>query len=316
MGEMICRICGSNSISETFIAKEMLQGSREPFEYFVCDNCSTVQISSTDLDMTKYYNSSYYSLSNDNSKQSNLFVRIRNRHVFQRKNGLFGNLLQYLFPIYKEHAIIGSLVKSDTRILDIGCGNGDFLKLMHSVGYQYLTGIEPYLTDSIKLDTHFHLIKGNLHSINSNFDLIRLHHVFEHVSDPVTTLNQIYQLLDDEGIVVLTIPIADYVFSNYKHNAYLIQAPHHFQLFTISGIVKLVEKNNFKINSVFRNAKGISNWIYISELWKRNISQQEANQSAKSILSKKEMLQFKQQEAELTKLSKGDNVTLILSKQL
>ena len=230
--------------------------------------------------------------------------------VFYEKNN---KTLKQTFDHHKYSRL--QLLLTDKYKTHLDKNLGDFLKLLHSVGYQYLTGIEPYLTDSIQLGTHFHLIKGNLHSINSNFDLIRLHHVFEHVSDPVTTLNQIYQLLDDEGIVVLTIPIADYVFSKYNHNAYLIQAPHHFQLFTISGIIKLVEKNNFIIKSVFRNAKGISNWIYISELWKRNITQHEANQSAKSILSKEEMLQFKQQEAELIKMSKGDNVTLILSKQ-
>ena len=315
MSELICRICSSHKVADSFVAREMLEGSREEFEYFVCGNCFTVQIGSTDLDMTKYYNSNYYSLSTTSSNSGNLLVRIRNQHVFQTKNRFFGMLLQQLYPIYKEHEIIGSLINSESRILDIGCGNGEFLKLIHSLGFKYLTGIEPYLANCMQLDSHFQISNANLGSLDATFDIIRLHHVFEHVADPIGILKQVYNLLEDNGLVVLTIPIADYVFSIYRENAYLIQAPHHFHLFTLSGIIGLAEKQGFFIKSILRNPLGISNWLYISELWKRNITQQEANQSAKSIFSKEEMLQFKKQEAELTKLSKGDNVTLILSKQ-
>jgi len=315
MSELTCRICSSHKVADVFVASEMLEGSREQFEYFVCGNCFTVQIGSTDLDMTKYYNSNYYSLSTTSSNSKNFLVRIRNQHVFQTKNSFLGSLLQRLYPIYKEHEIIGSLIKSESRILDIGCGNGEFLKLIHSLGFQYLIGIEPYLANCMQLDTHFQISNSNLGSLDATFDIIRLHHVFEHVADPIEILTQVYNLLEDDGLVVLTIPIADYIFSIYRENAYLIQAPHHFHLFTLSGIIGLAEKQGFFIKNILRNPLGISNWLYISELWKRNITQQEANQSAKPIFSKEEMLQFKKQEAKLTKLTKGDNVTLILSKQ-
>jgi 2-polyprenyl-3-methyl-5-hydroxy-6-metoxy-1,4-benzoquinol methylase len=315
MSELTCRICSSHKVADVFVASEMLEGSREQFEYFVCGNCFTVQIGSNDLDMTKYYNKNYYSLSTSSSNSDKLLVRIRNQHVFKTNISIFGSLLQHLYPIYKEHEIIGSLIKSESRILDIGCGNGEFLKLIHSLDFQYLTGIEPYLANCMQLDTHFQISNANLGSLDATFDIIRLHHVFEHVADPIEILTQVYNLLEDDGLVVLTIPIADYIFSIYRENAYLIQAPHHFHLFTLSGIIGLAEKQGFFIKNILRNPLGISNWIYISELWKRNITQQEANQSAKSIFSKDEMLQFKKQEAELAKLSKGDNVTLILSKQ-
>jgi 2-polyprenyl-3-methyl-5-hydroxy-6-metoxy-1,4-benzoquinol methylase len=294
----------------------MLQGSREPFVYFVCDNCSTVQISSTDLDMTKYYNSSYYSLSNDNSKQSNFFVRIRNRHVFQRENGLFGNLLQYLFPIYKEHAIIGSLVKLDTRVLDIGCGNGDFLKLLHFGGLQFLTGIEPYLKESVNLGTHFHLIKGNLDSLDSKYDLIRLHHVFEHVPNPTNTLSEISRLMNLNCKVVLTIPISDYIFKEYRESAFLLQAPHHFHLFSLAGISELIRSSGFTIEKINRNAIGISNWMYTSELWKNDLTIAEASLLPKQIIPYKTLRKFKKTENELIKNGLGDNVTFVFSKKI
>jgi predicted SAM-dependent methyltransferase len=145
------------------------------------------------------------------------------------------------------------------------------------LGFKDLTGIEPYLTKTIEYNSNFKIQRTEIDSLDDSFDLIRLHHVFEHVSDPIKTLQSVYKNLSSSGTVVLTIPIADYVYNTYKENSYILQAPHHFHLFTLNGITRLTQSSGFKIQRVVRNARGISNWIYISELWNNNITKHTLN---------------------------------------
>lgn len=311
---MTCRICDSNKIADRFRAKEMLQGSRIEFEYFICADCSTVQIQSTDLDMREYYNGTYYSLNGSAGRKSNLLSSIRNDFIFTGKHQVVGKLLQKMFPIYKEHEIVASYLKDDMHLLDIGCGNGDFLRMLRASGQKKLTGIEPFLEDTIEIDSDLNLIKGEISSLNSTYDFIRLHHVFEHVPNPKKTLEEIFSILSNEGKVFLTIPIADFIFEKYREHAYLLQAPHHFHLFTFNGISDLVRSFNFKIEKSLRNAKGISNWMYISELWKNNISINESIDKEMEIFLNRKLKYFKETERHLCKMGLGDNLTLVLSK--
>ena len=55
-----CRICHESS-SKTYIAKEMMYGTRDEFEYFECENCGCLQISEIPTNLGDYYPSNYYS---------------------------------------------------------------------------------------------------------------------------------------------------------------------------------------------------------------------------------------------------------------
>ncbi len=311
---MVCRICKSDSLKETFIAREMLEGSRDAFEYFICAECGTVQISSLLSDMSKYYNETYYSLGNKIAKNKNYLVKQRDKTALLNRLTGIGNLLNYFYPLYHEHQIVGKLLKPDSRLLDIGCGNGDFIRLLYSYGLRNLTGIEPYINKSTVIGNGCEIIKAELDSLEGKFDIVRIHHVLEHVVNPKGALEKIYNLLEPDGRVVLTIPISDYIFSKYKQNAYLVQAPHHFHLFTIEGIRNLAEENGFYVEQMSRNAKGIANWIRISELWKKDITEKEAAEMGTRIFSRKELLKFKKVEKQLVWELKGDNLTLVLRK--
>ncbi|MCE2972001.1 MAG: class I SAM-dependent methyltransferase [Sediminibacterium sp.] len=311
---MTCRICNSNHIADKFYAREMLQGSRLEFEYFICADCSTVQIMSTNLDMSKYYNGAYYSLNDSIKSKKNFLSGLRNDFIFAGKNQITGRFLEKIFPIYSEHKVVASFLQPDRHLLDIGCGNGDFLRTLRASGVKKLTGIEPFLAESIEIDSDFKLIKGDISSLDEKFDLIRLHHVFEHVPNPRQTLHQISGLMNDNAIVILTIPIADFVFRKYKQHAYVLQSPHHFHLFSIKGISELLTSCGFFIDSLIRNAKGISNWLYISELWCNDVSIDELATSSKEFDIHRKMKQFKLMEKELIKEGLGDNLTLVLKK--
>lgn len=240
----------------------MLQGSRLEFEYFICADYSTVQILSTNLDMSQYYNGTYYSLNGSIKSKINFLSSVRNDFIFSGKNQIAGRILEKIFPIYKEHKGVGFYLQPDLHLLDIGCGNGEFLKMLRASGFKKLTGIEPFLEKSIEIDSDLRLIKGEITSLNTKYDFIRLHHVFEHVPNTRQNLHQIFSLMNDNAVLILIVPIVDYVFRKFKQHAYVIQAPHHFHLFSLQGICNLLESCGFLIDNIVRNAKGISNWHY------------------------------------------------------
>src|SRR5689334_12260350 len=51
----LCRICGTRSGHRRYIAKEMMFGTREEFECFLCSECGCLQIQDIPADLSKYY---------------------------------------------------------------------------------------------------------------------------------------------------------------------------------------------------------------------------------------------------------------------
>jgi len=60
--------------------------------------------------------------------------------------------------------------------------------------------------------THLCQSKRFADSIDERFDLIMAHHVIEHIPDVLTWLNQLEELLSDQGLIVLSIPDRRYTF--------------------------------------------------------------------------------------------------------
>ena len=54
-----CRICGNSENNRKHIAREMMFGTRERFEYLECARCGTVQLIDVP-DLSRYYPEDYY----------------------------------------------------------------------------------------------------------------------------------------------------------------------------------------------------------------------------------------------------------------
>ena len=57
-----CKVCQNSEHNKTFIAREMMFGVRDEFEYFECSNCGCVQIAEVPSNLAKYYPAEYLSL--------------------------------------------------------------------------------------------------------------------------------------------------------------------------------------------------------------------------------------------------------------
>ncbi|MER3446535.1 MAG: hypothetical protein C4291_06670 [Candidatus Dadabacteria bacterium] len=96
------------------------------------------------------------------------------------------------------------------RLLDIGCGNGGFLLTMSKLGCWQVEGVEP---DSISAElsrkSGLSIYEEPVESITlepNSFDAITMHHVIEHLSDPMGVLKKLSSALRPGGSLVSISP--------------------------------------------------------------------------------------------------------------
>jgi 2-polyprenyl-3-methyl-5-hydroxy-6-metoxy-1,4-benzoquinol methylase len=95
------------------------------------------------------------------------------------------------------------------RLLDVGCGNGDFLAVARDLGFE-ATGIDPdpravELARSRGLDARCATLPGSGEAAG-RFDHVLLSHVLEHLHDPVAALAEAKSLLASGGRLWISLP--------------------------------------------------------------------------------------------------------------
>lgn len=117
------------------------------------------------------------------------------------------------FSQYKDiFDVVRQLVHDRSKLLDVGCGSGDFLKLMINSGVADVHGIEvsPSLVSQINLDigTECALLADaeNLPYPDSIFDLVVIDQVLEHVFNPTKVIEEASRVLKEDGYVIFGVP--------------------------------------------------------------------------------------------------------------
>ncbi len=98
---------------------------------------------------------------------------------------------------------------ADSDVLDFGCGRGGFLQLTQKISRKSV-GIELNEVNRKNInDQGIDCVKSiSQLSDGDSFDLITLHHVFEHLIDPIGVLNDLQKHLKDDGVIVVEVPHA------------------------------------------------------------------------------------------------------------
>lgn len=160
------------------------------------------------------------------------------------------------------------------KILDVGCGDGTFLKLMEIRGWE-VTGVETapgpaeYARSVLGLKIQTDLERARF-SENS-FDVVTFYQALEHLPYPSQTLKEAFRILSPGGLLVVNIPnISTPAFWFFrKHYSYL-QVPLHLFFFRPSTLCRLSELAGFKTKTVtFSNGFGAllhSGLLFLQEL--------------------------------------------------
>ncbi|MFQ5769977.1 MAG: class I SAM-dependent methyltransferase [bacterium] len=143
-------------------------------------------------------------------------------------------------------------LKSRGKILDIGCGTGEFLHEMQINGWQ-VVGIEKerQAAEFAQRAYGLKVFTKELSKINylkKSFDVITLWHVLEHLHDPVNILKIVKELLKDDGMILIAVPnIASFDAWFYRNNWVALDAPRHLYHFMPATVKKISQAAGLEI---------------------------------------------------------------------
>ncbi len=308
----------------------MMYGTQERFEYFQCSKCKALQIVTAPRNLAKYYPQDYYSISFKEPKVSIIKTFIKallfKIPLLLRNEKLYQNISKIIYKIIDgsiANIIFYSKATNQSRILDVGCGNGNLLWHLCELGYTKTIGIDPYVQDDIVYQNGVKVYKNNLENYISKanipqFDLIMFNHSLEHVeTSHIETLILASKMLSKNGLILLRLPtVSSHAWEKYREAWFNLDAPRHIILHSIESIDYICKKSGLNIIKKYYESGAMQ--FFGSELYQRNIpflDEQGHPQDLNKFFSKKELQRFQKDSEKLNKEEKGDWISIICQKK-
>jgi 2-polyprenyl-3-methyl-5-hydroxy-6-metoxy-1,4-benzoquinol methylase len=203
----------------------------------ICPNCSLgfVDLLPSDETLKQYY-------SNDPTQDIlNEFSQEQLEEVINPSE--ISPVLDFIF----NHTI---LKKKDNKIFfDIGAGNGKLLKSMTDfTSWKTIKGCEPNVTkiktlNYLNLDFYPESFDSCFPKLETDYDLVTLVQVLEHLKEPGITLEMISSMLSKDGLLYIEVPNCN---ENYYKTRMTDLSP-HLTFWTDKSLSTFLTNNGFKV---------------------------------------------------------------------
>jgi len=199
-------------------------------------------------------------------------------------------------------SLVEKYIPQKGTLLDIGCGKGHLLQEAKKRGWETLG----YDVDCNSVDyfSKKHGIKifcGDFETINwesNSFNLVFMHHVFEHLKNPLSYLKIIDSILKKGGIFFIVLPNIKSLSSRIKfrleklglrkkHIGKYYDTSHHLFYYEPKTLTEILKKEEFKILHVRSGHKVRPNQSMFKRKFLRNISEKIAWKSTFLIIAQK-----------------------------
>lgn len=317
---MECRICGNSEGNTTYKVREMMMGLREEFSYYQCSRCKCLQITEIPDNISKYYSRDYYSFQSNESPHwvMKIIKDKRNQYaVFNRS--FIGKLLYKKYPKEDLRSLSHLDLNKNTKILDVGCGRGRLLRALHRLGFKNLTGIDPFIKEEVvKIGGNSKIFKKRLHQLEGQWDLIMMHHVFEHMPDPEYVLGNLSRLLSTGGDCLIRIPVTQSkAWKKFRENWVQLDPPRHYFIHSPKSIEHLFSESDLELTKVIYDSTSFQFWGSIQ--YENNIPLQDEKSYAlnpqKSIFTSQDIKNFSLKAKVLNREKKGDQAIFLFKKK-
>lgn len=175
----------------------------------------------------------------------------------------------------KFRGILSRIAVEPTSFLDVGCGDGRYLRLFADRGIpkERIYGLElsDEPVDKLLADG-FNAYKRRVEDCTeiplSSIDLITIFHVIEHIADPRAVLLRISDWLSLDGVIAIETPNLDsldaMIFKDHWWGGYHI--PRHWTLFHRDSLVRLCREADLEVLHLAYQT-GHSFWMYSLHHW-------------------------------------------------
>ena len=146
--------------------------------------------------------------------------------------------------------LLNKLCTQKGKLLDVGCGTGEFLVAMKKYGWD-VTGMETAKEARGIASKDDIFVYDDLNKIEGHFDIITMWHVLEHIHDVSGLMKSLNGLLSDSGFLIIAVPNIDSLDSKfYKSEWVALDTPRHLYHFRPDDIQILLDKNNFELINI------------------------------------------------------------------
>ena len=203
----------------------------------ICQNCKlhVAGESQKQLDdiLKKFYEKDYW----DITRNEGLDDSHSNHYSVGRKR-IFLSQIKY----------VKKFLTKNSKVLEIGSGNGETLIELEKLNFQ-TTGIEPDLKNVEhlrKILKKSKIIQSNIENldIDEKFDFIWMSHVFEHLSDPISFLNNIKKNTNKNYFLFIEVPN---VMKKNDWRTFTV-VPHAYN-YSGTALQNILQKTGYKIIS-------------------------------------------------------------------
>jgi 2-polyprenyl-3-methyl-5-hydroxy-6-metoxy-1,4-benzoquinol methylase len=180
-------------------------------------------------------------------------------------------LQEFIHPFYTdkwEFEVARNDVKRNDKVVDIGCGQGIFLKKINGIASRVI-GIE-YNQQALNIAKENGLevfgSEEDLSDLRGKVDTIFCFHVLEHVKDPMEFIKYLCIFLVDGGRIGISVPDMNGPVKFTDPNKWNIP-PHHATRWNIKSLEKLAYKLGLIIESIKYEPLSYGSSNYYSVYW-------------------------------------------------
>jgi len=171
----------------------------------------------------------------------------------------------------KMSKILRSCSGRPRSYLDVGCGDGRFLKVLERLGVPraglYGLELDQRVVDRLREEGYGGVFCERVEDASgipeAGIDLATMFHVIEHVDNPSTVVRRVCDWLSPGGIFALETPNLDSLDARVFRRSYWggYHIPRHWNLFTPSTIRRLLRDNGLEVVAI-QFQTGHSFWMY------------------------------------------------------
>jgi len=253
----LCPVCGAKG-TFSFQSRDLMFDKTEEYRYLSCCQCHTeFQSPMPGPDqIASFYPDSYdqYAPLEHQKPFSHVKTAVLKYHYG------YSHLPATSLPYRLISGIFAYFYAKDTlsyihngRLLDVGCGNGRFIRRMNSLGWQ-CEGVE-FNETAVNVCRQaglqvFHGELKNAHFADNSFDVVTARQLIEHLPDPAGFVQEITRILKPGGrFVVITPNNLSFGKKLFGARWFANEVPRHIVLFNASSLSMLLTRHKYTLVS-------------------------------------------------------------------